>query len=78
MTADELARLIVARYAAPYGDLITPGTRQQIEICARLAARDIQAAMQVERVAAERARREHIREMAKLPLRQRIKKERMA
>lgn len=72
MDRDTLAETIFARMAAPYGDAITPALTQQLRISANLAAEDILARIIADRAAAERARRDHIREMSKLPLRHRL------
>jgi hypothetical protein len=72
MDRDTLAETIFARMAAPYGDAITPALTQQLRISANLAAEDILAKIIADRAAAERARRDHIRELSKLPLRHRL------
>jgi len=72
MDRDTIAETIFARMAAPYGDAITPALTQQLRISANLAAEDILARLIADRAAAERARRDHIRELSKLPLRHRL------
>lgn len=74
MTKDEMERLIYDAYIAGYEP--TPALRQNFRIRARLAASAVMGGLQAERVASERARREYVRELAKLPLRERLKVER--
>lgn len=71
MTPEQLERTIYDTFIDGY--FATPALEQSYRIRARLAAQRIQATMHAERISAERERREAIRTLGRLPLRERIR-----